>query len=68
DRRFERLDPSRGRKAVVLAFCENAILDEWELLRTHGSGPAKGGASRSKKEISPEKLLLILQEVFQWKY
>lgn len=43
DRHFERLQPQRRRKAVVLAFCENDVLDAWEELRAHGSAGAKAG-------------------------
>jgi hypothetical protein len=52
DRRFERLDPSRRRKAVVLAFCENAVLDEWENMRAQGEH-----ALPRKRKISPKQSL-----------
>ncbi|UCF80255.1 MAG: hypothetical protein JSV08_06990 [Acidobacteriota bacterium] len=54
DRHFERLDPSRRRKAVVLAFCENAVLDEWENMRAQGS---RGAARPRKVKESPKKTL-----------
>ena len=53
DRRFERLDPSRRRKAVVLAFCENAVLDEWENMRAQGEGARR----KEKRKISPKQSL-----------
>jgi hypothetical protein len=62
DRHFERLDPSRRRKAVVLAFCENAVLDEWENMRTQGAGgPARSRKAKESPKQSLERYLRRLK-------
>ena len=48
DAYFEKIDPSRRRRAIVLRFAEGNILDEWEFMKS-------GGVSESGRRQTPEE-------------
>lgn len=52
-RHFEKIDPSRCLRAVVIRFAEGAIIDEWEIMKAGGAGPT--GKASPEDEAAERK-------------
>ncbi len=59
-RHFEKIDPSRRLRAVVIRFAEGAIIDEWEIMKAGGAGPMGKTSPEDEAAERKERLRIFV--------